>query len=115
MRSTELAGGALVALGLLGPVGPALMLSVMIVAAISVHWKHGLLASTNGIELPLVYAAAAFGLALTGAGRFSLDVALGLTQFWTWPLAMGAMAAGALGAAANLMIRRPVIPARLDA
>src|SRR5215218_2496439 len=35
----ELANGLLVALGVLGPIGPALMLSVMIVAAVSVHWQ----------------------------------------------------------------------------
>src|SRR5437764_2248301 len=38
----EYVSGFLVALGLLGPIGPALMLSVMIVAAISVHWGKGL-------------------------------------------------------------------------
>src|SRR3954462_4792819 len=45
--------GFLVALGFLGPIGPALMISVMIVAAITVHWDHGLFATTNGIEVPL--------------------------------------------------------------
>src|SRR5215218_10580670 len=35
----EVASGLLVALGVLGPIGPALMLSVMIVAAVSVHWQ----------------------------------------------------------------------------
>ena len=42
---SEVASGLLIALGLLGPVGPALLLSVMIVAAISVHWKNGLFAA----------------------------------------------------------------------
>ena len=37
----EAAGGLLIALGLFGPVGPALLLSVMIVAAVSVHWGNG--------------------------------------------------------------------------
>src|SRR5438270_1060458 len=36
----ELISGILVTLGFLGPVGPALMLSVMIVAAVSAHWKN---------------------------------------------------------------------------
>src|SRR5213078_4612310 len=36
--SAEIASGLLVAAGLFGPVGPALMLSVMIVAALTVHW-----------------------------------------------------------------------------
>ena len=33
----EITGGLLVALGFLGPVGPALIMSVMLVAAITVH------------------------------------------------------------------------------
>ena len=36
----EVVSGILIALGLFGPVGPALLLSVMIVAVVSVHWKH---------------------------------------------------------------------------
>ena len=46
--SAETAGGLLIALGLLGPVGPALMISVMIVAAGAVHWSYGLFAA-NGL------------------------------------------------------------------
>src|SRR5205085_3208469 len=48
--ASEFVGGWLVALGLLGPVGPALILAVMIVAAISVHW-HGVFAASNGVEV----------------------------------------------------------------
>src|SRR5947207_2429537 len=40
----ELAGGLLMATGLFGPVGPAVVVSVMIVAAGSVHWANGLFA-----------------------------------------------------------------------
>src|SRR5687767_3657756 len=36
---TEVVGGLLIAFGFLGPVGPALMLSVMLVAAVTVHWN----------------------------------------------------------------------------
>src|ERR1700694_6235002 len=68
---SEIVGGLLVALGLFGPIGPALVISVMIVAAVTVHWGKGLVG--DGIELPLLYAAAAFGLALTGPGPYSLD------------------------------------------
>jgi len=38
---TEVLGGVLVAVGLGGPIGPALMVSVMIVAVVSVHWGMG--------------------------------------------------------------------------
>src|SRR5215211_3817615 len=40
----EITSGLLFALGFLGPVGPALMISVMIVAIITVHWSNGLFA-----------------------------------------------------------------------
>jgi len=63
--ATEVVSGILVALGLLGPVGPALMLSVLIVAALTVHWQNGLFATDNGIEHAAIFAATAFALALT--------------------------------------------------
>src|SRR2546426_10547130 len=44
---TEVLGGALVAVGFLGPIGPALIVSVMLVAVVSVHWGDGLFAATN--------------------------------------------------------------------
>src|ERR1700682_1124116 len=49
----ETASGLLMALGLFGPIGPAVMLSVMVVAS-SLHWSNGLFAMSNGIELPLL-------------------------------------------------------------
>ena len=103
---TEITGGLLLALGFLGPVGPALIISVMIVAAISVHWKNGLFASSNGIELPLLYAAGAITLALTGPGLFSLDSVLGLTSLWTPGIVWAAIAIGVVGGIVNLGLRR---------
>jgi putative oxidoreductase len=103
----EVVGGLLVALGLFGPVGPALMVSVMIVAAISVHWEHGVFAGTNGIEVPLLYAAAAAALALTGPGAYSLDTALGLSAVWTPTLRLAVLAVAIVAGFANLAIRRP--------
>lgn len=109
----EIASGLLVALGFLGPVGPALMLSVMIVAAITVHWEHGLFAANNGIELPLLYGTAAFGLALTGFGRYSLDAWLGIAGYWPASATWIALAVGVLGGLGNLAFRhRPPNAAR---
>lgn len=105
---TEIASGLLIALGLLGPIGPALMLSVMIVAAITVHWQHGLFAMSNGIELPLLYATAGVGFATVGFGQYSLDAMLGiagaLPSEFTW-VALGLAVAGGVW---NLALRRPV-------
>jgi putative oxidoreductase len=103
----EFFGGLLFALGFLGPVGPALMLSVMLVASITVHRKNGLFATNNGIELPLLYSTAAIGISLTGPGRYSLDQAFGdyvlLTPKATWII----LALGLIGGFANLAMRRP--------
>ena len=70
------------------------MLSVMIVAAVTVHWKNGLFAMANGIELPLLYGATAVVLALTGPGLFSLDALLGLEALWSPSVAGIALAIG---------------------
>jgi putative oxidoreductase len=104
----EFGGGLLLALGFLGPVGGALILSVMIVATVTVHLGKGLFATSGGIEVPLLYAAAATALALTGPGRYSLDAILGLTT--TEPLALIAIGIGIIGAFANLALRRPPAP-----
>ena len=102
----EVVSGLLIVLGLLGPIGPALMLSVMIVAAVTVHWKHGLFKSSNGIELPLLYATAAVSLALTGPGRLSLDALLGFQWLSTPILATAALIAGTAIGFANLALRQ---------
>ena len=103
---SEVGGGLLMALGFLGPVGPALMLAVMIVAAISVHWQNGLFAMSNGIEVPLLYATGATVLALTGPGAYSLDAVLGLAPLWTPAFRLTVLAIGIIGGVANLAIRR---------
>jgi putative oxidoreductase len=101
---TEIAGGLLLALGLLGPLGPAMIVSVMIVAIATVHWQHGLFASNNGYELPLLNIAAVAAVALIGHGAYSLDAALGLS--WPAEVIWVALALGVLGAFANLLIRK---------
>ena len=104
---TEVGSGLLIALGFLGPVGPALLLSVMIVAAVTVHLQHGVFAATNGIEVPLLYGVGAVALALTGPGLFSLDALVGLDTLWTPALALVALGVGIAGSIGNLVLRRP--------
>lgn len=103
----EAGGGLLLALGLLGPVGPAIMITVMLVATITVHMKQGFFVAGNGIEMPLLYAAAALVFAFTGPGPFSLDGLLGLGQLTTSQNAVYAVAAAAVLAALSLLARRP--------
>jgi putative oxidoreductase len=107
----ELVSGLLVAVGLLGPIGPALMISVMIVAIVSVHLQHGVFAAANGVELPLLYAVGALALGFTGPGAFSLDAVLRIADPWPAALTWGIVGAGLAGGVASLSARRPPAPA----
>jgi putative oxidoreductase len=103
--AAEFASGLLVALGLFYPFGAALIISVMIVAIMAVHLHNGLLATSNGVELPLLYAAFAAALALIGPGAYSIDAALGIS--WSPALTLSVLALGALAGFLNLAVRRP--------
>ena len=87
----------------------------MIVAVVSVHWGHGLFAATNGIEVPLLYAAGAAALAFTGPGRYSLDALFDLGSTWTTANAGIALGVAAVGAIANLAARRSEVPSSVHA
>jgi putative oxidoreductase len=102
----EFVGGLLIAFGFLGPVGPALVIAVMIVAMISVHWHNGVFATKNGVELPLVYATSVFGLALAGYGPYSVDALIGWSSRWTPAFTWSVLAIGVIGGFANLAVRR---------
>ena len=110
--TSEFAGGLLIAAGLLGPVGPALVLATMIVAMGTVHLSKGLFATTDGVELPLLYAIVAVTLIFTGFGEYSVDAVAGLNGTWTPAVSAAVLTAGVLGGAANLLVRRP---ARVEA
>ncbi len=105
----ELTAGILIALGFLGPVGPALLLSVMVVAVITVHRGNGLLATSNGSELPLLYAVVSVGFALAGFGHYSLDAALGIADWSSW-LRWTVLGGGALAGFTNVLARRLPAP-----
>ena len=95
---TELVCGVLIAAGLLGPIGPAMLIADMGVAAATVHAEHGFFASNNGVEVPLLYATAALALAAGGYGKCSVDTLLGLEDFfakrpWFYVSIAGALAA----------------------
>jgi putative oxidoreductase len=102
----EFGGGALLALGLLTPLGAAAVAGVMFVAIATVHWSNGFFNTGGGYEFNLLIAATAIALALTGPGDISLDHVIG------WVLAGPAWGLGALGVSAAaagsvLAMRRP--------
>ena len=73
---SELVGGLLFALGLVTPLAAVLIIIMMLVAIVKVHGANGLWATANGYELNLIIIAAVLGLALIGAGSYSLDAIL---------------------------------------
>jgi len=72
----ELAGGIALILGVLTRIVAALLALDMLGALFLVHAPAGVFAANGGYELVLLLAAAALALALTGAGRISVDRAL---------------------------------------
>ena len=101
----ELGGGLLLALGLLGPIGPAVMLSVMVVAMLTVHAGNGFFGMNNGVETPMLYAAASILLAYTGPGAYSLDTVLGLTWLSNPTFASAAIVVAVVLALLNVNFR----------
>lgn len=104
--ATEITSGLLVALGFLGPIGPALMISVMTVAMVTVHWNNGVFAAKNGVELPLLYALSSVVFAVAGYGQYSIDALLGLSNPWPAPITWSVLAIGLVGGLANTALRR---------
>ncbi|MMZ47521.1 putative oxidoreductase MhqP [compost metagenome] len=68
----ELLGGALFTVGLLTPLAALLITMAMLGAIVKVHGQNGIWATANGYEYPLVLIAVVIGIALTGAGSYSI-------------------------------------------
>jgi putative oxidoreductase len=74
--SAEFFGGLALLLGLLVRPASIVLAFTMIVAILAVHIGNGLFMSNNGYEFGLALLAAAVSLALSGAGRASVDAML---------------------------------------
>jgi putative oxidoreductase len=109
--TAELAGGLLLAAGLLTPLAAALIVATMLVAARTDHAGKGLWIFNGGAEYVLTVSAVALGLAFNGAGAWSLDAVIG----WhvsgpVWGL--GSLGVAVCGAGSTLLLRH-VTAARL--
>ncbi|MEU6661356.1 DoxX family membrane protein [Streptomyces sp. NPDC046821] len=93
----EAGGGVLLALGLATPAAGAAAAGTMAGAA-AVHAPNGFFAMGGGYEYPAFLGFVAAGLAVTGAGRYSLDHAIGhvFDRHWMVPAALVGSAAAAL-------------------
>jgi len=104
--AVETVGGLLLTIGLFTPLAASIVVSVMIVAAVSAHLKKGFFITSGGYEYNVVLGASALAIAFTGPGRVSLDALLGfLVGGSAW--GVGALLVGIAGAAMQLTQRHP--------
>ncbi len=103
---TEVAGGAMLMLGLLTPLGCAAVVGVMLVALITNHLKNGffIFRPGEGYEYVLTLTVVATCLAMLGPGEWSLDEALDIGDLAGWSGLWIVLVAGAGGAAALLAV-----------
>ena len=106
----ETSAGVLIALGFLWPIGPALMILMMLTASLTVHIKNGFFNAKNGYELPMVYAMSALVLTFTGPGDYALDQLLGLDWLYSPRSGWVAVGAAVVIAIINVVLRRPAPP-----
>jgi putative oxidoreductase len=99
-------------LGWFTPLGAAAIIAVMVAAIWTVHGPNGLWATKGGFEYHLVVMAAVFALAGVGAGSWSLDHALSLSDSGaTWAI-LAAVVGALAGAGAVLSGRESHQPER---
>ena len=98
----ETVSSGLIALGFAIPLTLAVVVSVMMVAVVTVHFGKGFFAQKGGYEYPLVLAVAALTLAFTGPGSLSMNVLFGFApsgNFW----GLAALLAGLVGGGTALL------------
>jgi putative oxidoreductase len=73
---SEVAGGLLFAAGFLTPLAALLIIATMLVAIVKVHGANGYWVTQNGTEYNVMLIVVALGVALVGAGTYSIDAIL---------------------------------------
>ena len=114
--TTEMSAGLGLAAGLLTPIPAAGFVSLMLVAAWTVHRANGFFIVKEGWEYNLVLALSAVAVATVGPGRLSLDYLVFGDKLWLpgWPGLLISVGLGLAGAIGQLLIfyRPPVTPAK---
>ncbi len=77
--AAEFFGGLALVFGLLVRPAAAALAFAMLIAVFAVHWSKGFFAAAGGYEYALALFAASVSLLVSGAGRWSVDAALGST------------------------------------
>ena len=94
--------GVLLAPGLATPAAVAVVVSVMLVAAVTAHNGKGFFAQKGGYEYAFVLAVAALTLAFTGPGSLSIDALVGFS--WSGiSCGIAALLAGLVGGGTALL------------
>jgi putative oxidoreductase len=106
----ELSSGLMIALGVGGPLGPAGVISTMLVAAETVHKPNGFFAGKGGVEVNVLYSAGALALASAGYGALSVDHLFGLDRKLHHPVVTTLALAGGIAAAYLILGRRDLSP-----
>ncbi|GCB45086.1 DoxX family protein [Streptomyces sp. NL15-2K] len=103
---SETLGGLGLALGLLTPLAGAAVFGTML-NAMAVNWGGGffMMDQDGGVELDVLVAAAAAGLALTGPGRIAADRFLPVLRAHRLAYGVAAVVLGGLTASVVLLVR----------
>ncbi|MCK1992048.1 DoxX family protein [Peribacillus muralis] len=72
----ELLGGIAFAVGLFTPIAAIMLSLTMVMAIVKVHGQNGFWSTSNGYEFNLILIAVFVGVALIGAGQYSIDALL---------------------------------------
>jgi putative oxidoreductase len=103
--TTEMAAGLGLAAGLLTPIPAAGFVSLMLVAAWTVHRANGFFIVKEGWEYNLILAVSAVVVATLGAGKISLDhLIFGKNWMDGWPGLLISVVLGLAGAIGQLVI-----------
>jgi putative oxidoreductase len=102
---TELGAGLLLVLGLLTPIAAAGVVGTMLVAWLTNHARNGffIFLPGEGYEYVMTLTLAGLAVGATGAGRISLDHALGIFDTAGW-VGLAVTAAAGIGGGLGLLI-----------